>query len=309
MTNFNSHASCEAWRQAPCRVFQGYPHFNSHASCEAWPISWYRVFTIFSFQLTRLMRGVTDCFPVRVSVCDISTHTPHARRDWNALAVFLYLTEFQLTRLMRGVTRSSQYYGDSTFHFNSHASCEAWLYSASVSTPASYFNSHASCEAWLRNVLHLSVLVSFQLTRLMRGVTFGILIPTRYPIISTHTPHARRDYRSAFDRVENGISTHTPHARRDPPRWFSELRWCHFNSHASCEAWHEQLTRCETVIKFQLTRLMRGVTYIFVNSILSCIFQLTRLMRGVTYFFNKPLIVIHISTHTPHARRDGIARI
>ena len=161
------------------------------------------------------MRGVT--FRAVAHTARMTNFNSHASCEaWLETQYSKYFKQkFQLTRLMRGVTRSSQYYGDSTFHFNSHASCEAWLYSASVSTPASYFNSHASCEAWLRNVLHLSVLVSFQLTRLMRGVTFGILIPTRYPIISTHTPHARRDYRSAFDRVENGISTHTPHARRD----------------------------------------------------------------------------------------------
>ena len=33
------------------------------------------------FQLTRLMRGVTEAYDIKCSVVDISTHTPHARRD------------------------------------------------------------------------------------------------------------------------------------------------------------------------------------------------------------------------------------
>ena len=35
----------------------------------------------FGFQLTRLMRGVTNCFLPKDSKIKISTHTPHARRD------------------------------------------------------------------------------------------------------------------------------------------------------------------------------------------------------------------------------------
>ena len=35
---------------------------------------------------------------------DISTHTPHARRDTNATANKRHTYKFQLTRLMRGVT-------------------------------------------------------------------------------------------------------------------------------------------------------------------------------------------------------------
>ena len=34
-----------------------------------------------SFQLTRLMRGVTQEQKLLQSIIDISTHTPHARRD------------------------------------------------------------------------------------------------------------------------------------------------------------------------------------------------------------------------------------
>ena len=54
----------------------------------------------------------------------------------------------------------------------------------------------------------------FQLTRLMRGVTHKYANDYRYYIISTHTPHARRDFRAV---------AHT-------------ARMTNFNSHASCEA-------------------------------------------------------------------------
>ena len=59
-----------------------------------------------------------------------------------------------------------------------------------------------------------------------------------------------------------------------------------------------------SAIKFQLTRLMRGVTNTGTVFATPTIFQLTRLMRGVTSdYLNIPKRTI-ISTHTPHARRD-----
>ena len=94
----------------------------------------------------------------------------------------------------------------------------------------------------------------------MRGVTCNYIIAYwgQY-VISTHTPHARRDIgrRSAAQYIE--ISTHTPHARRDCPQVntpyigkisthtpharrdddINELKAIFnndFNSHASCEA-------------------------------------------------------------------------
>ena len=88
---------------------------------------------------------------------------------------------------------------------------------------------------------------------------------------------------------------------------------------------------CEAKVRkeFQLTRLMRGVTPKAVLSLCAKTFQLTRLMRGVTCHPNSaiapkqafqltrlmrgvtlpseslPTVVITISTHTPHARRDS----
>ena len=101
--------------------------------------------------------------------------------------------------------------------------------------------------------------IEFQLTRLMRGVTRASSCFRLPFIISTHTPHARRDtttqtvrqYRAEFQltRLMRGvtrdliatidyvaISTHTPHARRDIIRDHSFSTFRYFNSHASCEA-------------------------------------------------------------------------
>ena len=80
--------------------------------------------------------------------------------------------------------------------------------------------------------------MTFQLTRLMRGVTQGEVDYCTDQWISTHTPHARRDLTIAREYDGRKISTHTPHARRDD--------WIGFH-------WRQPYV-------FQLTRLMRGVT-------------------------------------------------
>ena len=56
------------------------------------------------FQLTRLMRGVTERNTYYYHYSAISTHTPHARRDRSIINASVILALFQLTRLMRGVT-------------------------------------------------------------------------------------------------------------------------------------------------------------------------------------------------------------
>ena len=125
--------------------------------------------------------------------------------------------------------------------------------------------------------------IAFQLTRLMRGVTTGTAARRSDRSISTHTPHARRDTSDfKVKQQQPYISTHTPHARRD---------------YSIGAIWSLQRA-------FQLTRLMRGVTTVFLSHTHQVKFQLTRLMRGVTVVQS----TIHphgmISTHTPHARRD-----
>ena len=58
--------------------------------------------------------------------------------------------------------------------------------------------------------------------------------------------------------------------------------------------------------KFQLTRPMRGVTRARRTSCRHTTFQLTRPMRGVTKIVDNILSDCAISTHTPHAGRDGV---
>ena len=93
----------------------------------------------------------------------------------------------------------------------------------------------------------------------MRGVTIDVIKETISNIISTHTPHARRDppqaeqetghYIFQLTRLMRGvtviffwngygqyISTHTPHARRDRASDSGTAAHIDFNSHASCEA-------------------------------------------------------------------------
>ena len=50
------------------------------------------------------MRGVTSGATDYTELENISTHTPHARRDFSELLFGFWFGRFQLTRLMRGVT-------------------------------------------------------------------------------------------------------------------------------------------------------------------------------------------------------------
>ena len=70
----------------------------------------------------------------------------------------------------------------------------------------------------------------------MRGVTALTLGRDFGVVISTHTPHARRDHIGWTRTPGNGISTHTPHARRDRYAETFPERYNNFYSHASCEA-------------------------------------------------------------------------
>ena len=190
-----------------------------------------------TFQLTRLMRGVTIWTEFQSSTLDISTHTPHARRDPGVHSL---------------QPQSS--------NFNSHASCEAWQITPLIQLLPLVFQ----LTRLMRGVTTVAPcgMVSgvFQLTRLMRGVTVVNDYKPDTIYISTHTPHARRDNSFCCVCIVALISTHTPHARRD-----NEIRF----------------KRC-ALRKFQLTRLMRGVTR-----------DSWRNLHGTL-----------ISTHTPHARRD-----
>ena len=116
----------------------------------------------------------------------------------------------------------------------------------------------------------------------MRGVTVDNINFRNAFFISTHTPHARRDPLTYFSIHEPHISTHTPHARRD-----------NINIHAAV-----------VPDKFQLTRLMRGVTVIFqlFHDIIAISTHTPHARRDQPYEYGHPYT--KISTHTPHARRD-----
>ena len=139
----------------------------------------------------------------------------------------------------------------------------------------------------------------------MRGVTISEKPEIPNSVISTHTPHARRDgnrdsrrrsqcefqltrlMRGVTNRKYNGtfaidISTHTPHARRDTANLIA-------------------LTRL--TISTHTPHARRDGTY-DTTSVTTFAFQLTRLMRGVTLNVSSVSETITISTHTPHARRD-----
>ena len=80
------------------------------------------------------------------------------------------------------------------------------------------------------------------------------------------------------------ISTHTPHARRDRGAnavelWFSKFQLTRLMRGVT----RSRAAYCRAVRKFQLTRLMRGVTNTAVQYDMYASFQLTRLMRGVTH--------------------------
>ena len=113
-----------------------------------------------------------------------------------------------------------------------------------------------------------------------------MLLMQTVQMISTHTPHARRDKELFNSFTVINISTHTPRAGRNDKE---ERRTCFgldFYSHAPCGA-RRALTNLQKILdEFLLTRPMRGATRIL-------------FLRRRT---------VPISTHTPHARRDPARR-
>ena len=123
--------------------------------------------------------------------------------------------QFLLTRLLRGATISGKRYN--------------LIKRISTHTPLARrdrlfhdlllqfltFYSHASCEARHQRWNRVLVVGEFLLTRPMRGATALVLPWRSFCLISTHTPHAGRDYAAAIAWSHSRISTHTPHAGRD----------------------------------------------------------------------------------------------
>ena len=235
------------------------------------------------------MRGVTMKIITAYTRILISTHTPHARRDLVKSRFQLSTgAKFQLTRLMRGVTVKLAYDIIAVRHFNSHASCEAWPLAQSCAFTLCNFNSHASCEAWHKKSLfrqedfyfnshasceawHIETKTAatenkFQLTRLMRGVTFtrmNPLFPLAFQLtrlmrgVTTKCPECwNREMKFQLTRLMRGVTTlnigkfsasgdFNSHASCEA--WLSTqlpgIGMYNFNSHASCEAWPKSAIR------------------------------------------------------------------
>ena len=168
---FYSRASCEARHSIP-QIFDGMPNFYSRASCEArqWQVRIKRRRK--TFLLTRLMRGATN-----------RRHRGYCRLG------------FLLTRLMRGATYPKYMEGD-TIIISTHA--------PHARRDENLGHEKAGHRQFLLTRLmrgatkarHLAGhwLFLFLLTRLMRGATIRRECYDRNFIISTHAPHARRDY-------------------------------------------------------------------------------------------------------------------
>ena len=123
---------------------------------------------------------------------NISTHTPLARRDIlnpDSMSSSSISTHTPLARRDKGLLLADP-------------RCDN-------------FYSHASCEAWLKLLCPWLNMISFLLTRLLRGVTYHWPLSDTEYLISTHTPLARRDTIVKLIIVPINISTHTPLARRD----------------------------------------------------------------------------------------------
>ena len=106
-----------------------------------------------------------------------------------------YVRIFLLTRLMRGATNVTINDNSADNNFYSRASCEARLTPEELALMTNVnFYSRASCEARLRRGILCQRPGTFLLTRLMRGATRAKKIKKVTSIISTHAPHARRDY-------------------------------------------------------------------------------------------------------------------
>ena len=101
----------------------------------------------------------------------ISTHTPLARRDcvtWLGGGLHAISTHTPLARRDSCIHILLHF----TFHFYSHASCEArpgWL--VQLQPLRRHFYSHASCEARPSIGSTYASMIGFLLTRLLRGAT------------------------------------------------------------------------------------------------------------------------------------------
>ena len=171
-------------------------------------------------------------------------------------------------------------------NFYSHAPCGARRGQGSWGGTIIDFYSHAPCGARLYRWEIWKHRTAFLLTR----------------------PIAGRDVvQEEEQRAESDFYSHAPCGAR-PGDTVADMPMYDFYSHAPCGArliW----IRISTVRNiFLLTRPMRGATFSLVSPSTVITFLLTRPMRGATSGNVCARIWIKISTHTPHAGRDGYRR-
>ena len=167
-------------------------NFYSHAPCGARRGKLLTLQALEKFLLTRPMRGATFTVMRSPYFRVISTHTPHAGRD-------LILTSCAQTNHISTHTP--------------HAGRDGVCFGVNASSTDFY--SHAPCGARLPKSRIHGGDAGFLLTRPMRGATEGNFHTYEWKYISTHTPHAGRDYDGYTEFYRTEISTHTPHAGRD----------------------------------------------------------------------------------------------
>ena len=117
----------------------------------------------------------------------------------------------------------------------------------------------------------------------MRGVTSSQVRAIAFEVISTHTPHARRDIKDEISKFLGVISTHTPHARRDRVDldWSLKYSISTHTPHARRDDENHHST-ANTYISTHTPHARRDIAKQCTDHIVK-LFQLTRLMRGVTY--------------------------
>ena len=160
------------------------------------------------------MRGATRSAAWLCRTATISTHAPHARRDWKPTASRHAQMSFLLTRLMRGATTDVEASAKQA-QISTHAPHARRDPSADFITSYCFISTHAPHARRDNSVRTSSPSTSFLLTRLMRGATEGLSGAVNAIVISTPAPHARRDLHRRIPKRRKSISTHAPHARRD----------------------------------------------------------------------------------------------
>ena len=189
--------------------------FYSRASCEArLPVSASKA-AIFSFLLTRLMRGAAlhaECRSISVQ-------------------------KFLLTRLMRGAALAGGLLCGHSNHFYSRASCEARLAAVLIAYTFSTFLLTRLMRGAAMPLFASNISTPFLLTRLMRGAALTLIYDARLqqflltrlmrgaalwchlgcicisPFLLTRLMRGAAGL-PLYVLFVNGISTHAPHARR-----------------------------------------------------------------------------------------------